>query len=232
MAYPDDFDTSAFPAGKRIAVSRTAGIWIMVSMFLIVATCIALPWIQHSKKIDPFVIYIDGPHGKWELLGHQKIRQAVPYYVSLQRSLVGVFTEKWFSVSDNMDVNEKRWSQCNRETVCANRIENSLWNERNCDIYCLASNDMYANFESKVLPLYRTVASFGERWTINPSTITVTPNGSISNFGGSWIVHAQVRSSVIGEFNIVAYVNVEHDLEHFPQTVGYYISDFNAYREQ
>ena len=30
MAYPDDFDTSAFPAGKRIAVSRTAGIWVMV----------------------------------------------------------------------------------------------------------------------------------------------------------------------------------------------------------
>ena len=232
MDYPDDFDTSAFPAGKRIAVSRAAGIWVMISFFLIVVLCLALPWVQHSRTIEPFVIYVNGAQGFWELVGHQNVKQQEPYYVPVQRALASIFTEKWFTLSDDAKINAEHWDSCNRETVCATRIENTLYNNIGCDLYCLVDDDLYQHFVKTIVPLYQTSASFGERWYVNPSTIYAEPNGNITEATGSWIVHARVRSTVNGTFNIIAYVQIERDKEVYPQTLGYYISNFNAYREQ
>jgi hypothetical protein len=232
MAYPDDFDTSAFPAGKRIAVSRTAGIWIMVSFLLIILSCLAIPWIINNKMVEPFVIYVDGPHGQWRLVGRQSARQEIPYYTSMQRALVATFVQEWFSLSDDPDRNAEHWSQCDRKTVCANRVETSLFGYTECGIYCLADETLYRTFTDKVLPLYQTTASFGERWFINPTKIFVMQNGDITESGGLWIARANVRSSLNGEFKIVAYVRVVRDMENYPQTLGYSIAEFNAYREQ
>ncbi|MBO4480658.1 MAG: hypothetical protein J5742_03490 [Alphaproteobacteria bacterium] len=232
MDYPEDFETSAFPAGKRIAVSRTAGIWIFVSFLLILFCCVAIPWIIQNRTIEPFIIYVDGANGKWELLGQQKIRQPVPYYTSMQRALVGVFTERWFTLSDNPEMNEARWNTCNRETVCANRVETTLRRNMECNIFCLAEENLYRSFADDVVPLYQSFAALGERWYVNPSRIIVTPNGNITKDGGNWIARARVRSSIHGDFQIIAYIRIERDVKLYPQTLGYYVADFNAYREQ
>ncbi|MBR4806848.1 MAG: hypothetical protein IKZ64_03405, partial [Alphaproteobacteria bacterium] len=79
---------------------------------------------------------------------------------------------------------------------------------------------------------YKQAASFGERWFVNPAKIFVMQNGNITKTGGSWIARANVRSSLNGEFKIVAYVRVVRDMEKYPQTLGYAIAEFNAYREQ
>ncbi len=232
MDYPDDFDTSAFPAGKRIAVSRTAGIWVMVSFFLIIVCCLALPWVQKNTVIDPLVVYVNGSNGTWELVGTQKTHQDMPYYVSVQRALVGLFTEKWFTLSDDATVNAERWDSCDRETVCATRVDSSLYTHAGCDLYCMTDDEFYRNFTTNVLPMYQTTASFGERWYVNPSKIIVNQNGNITDQGGEWIVRATVRSSINGNFDIIAYVQVMRDTERYPQTLGYYVSNFNSYREQ
>ena len=232
MDYPDDFNTSAFPAGKRIAVSRTAGIWVMVSFFLIIVCCLALPWIQKNMVMNPMVIYVNGASGTWELVGNQTVRQDIPYYASVQRALVGVFTKKWFTLSDDALVNAARWESCDRQTVCATRMVNSLYTNAECGLYCMTDDEFYRIFTTNVLPMYQTAASFGERWYVNSSKIDVKQNGKIDVSGGDWVVRATVRSSINGNFNIIAYVHVDRDTEHYPQNLGYYISNFNAYKEQ
>ena len=234
MDYPDDFNTSAFPAGRQIAISRTMGIWVAVSMFLIVVCAIALPWIQRNQKIDPAVVYVDGARGQWELIQNRPLDanpgQDLPYYYTVQRALVGVFTKKWFTISGTRESNDLMWAKCGRTNECSERVLNAFPNKNGCDIFCMAGDDLYKDFTINILPTYETAISFGERWRVNPARIDIEPNGDISSRGGQWIVRTRVYSNN-GEFDIVAYVNVERNETYYPQTLGYYVSDFNAYRE-
>jgi len=233
LAYPDDFDTSAFVAGRRIALSRVAAIWTMVSFFLIIATCIALPWVQKNMRVAPVVINVDGVRGEWRLVGRDAPEENVPYYQSMQRALVGIFTEKWFTVSTDADVNEMHWKSCSRTDVCSRTVANTFWNDAGCDIYCISGESMYQNFVTNVVPLYRARAEFGERWYVDVPRMEITPNGAITQNGGSWVVNARVRSNLNGDFNIIAYVKVVHDdTSRYPQTLGYYVTGFNSYRMQ
>ena len=233
MTYPDDFDTSAFVAGKRVAISRIAGIWIMVALFFIVACCIALPWLQQNQRVNPFIIYVNGSHGEWDLIGKRTAEDDISYYFSMQRALVGVFTEKWFTISGNAEQNNKNWSTCNRETVCGHGIANTFWNENGCDIYCMSGENMYQTFATTVLPIYETQVSFGERWYVDTGRMSVTPNGKITENGGTWVVRAHVRSNLNGDFDIIAYAKVVRNTTgQYPQTLGYYITGFNSYRIQ
>lgn len=231
MAYPDDFETSAFPEGKRIAVSRTVGIWCLVTFLLMIACCIALPWVAKNKTIDPFVIYVDGARGEWNLIGRPLTERDIPYYQSIQRALIGIFTEKWFTISGNISRNEKNWDRCRRDTDCVRRIPNTFADINGCDIYCIAGESMYQKFEDSVLPLYKSYEAKGERWYIDANKITVFPSGVITQAGGTWIARARVKSSIKGTFNIVAFVKIAYEPSRYPQTFGYYITSFNAYKE-
>ena len=234
MDYPDDFNTSAFPAGKLLAVSRNVGIWIAVSLFLIIVCAISLPWILHNQKIDPLVIYVDGSHGQWELVPNgalgENLHQDWSYYYATQRALVGTFTKKWFTISSSRELNDAMWARCNRATECGDRGINAFPYQDGCDIFCMAGDEVYKKFTSNVLPIYETAISFGERWRVNPSRISIEPTGGITTRGGTWIVRTRVYSNN-GEFDIVAYVGVARNESVYPQTLGYYVSEFNAYRE-
>ncbi len=234
MVYPDDFDTSAFPAGRLVAASRTLGIWIAVSLFLIAICAIALPWIRMNQKIDPLVIYVDGANGQWELVPNGQIKmnlhQDWTYYYATQRALVGIFTKKWFTISNNSESNDKMWARCARTSECNERVLNAFPNKDGCDIFCMSGEDLYKKFTTNVLPTYETAISFGERWRISPSRLDIKPSGNITANGGTWVVRSRVYSNN-GEFDIVAYVVVARNEAYYPQTLGYYVSEFNAYRE-
>lgn len=234
MAYPDDFDTSAFVAGRRIALSRTVAIWVMISMFLIIACCVALPWLQRNMRINPFIVYVNGTHGEWHLIGRDITKRDIPYFSSMQRALVGIFTEKWFTITENPEQNELHWGQCNRADICGHEIANTFWNDGGCDLYCISGENMYQNFVTNVVPLYRARESFSDRWNVDPTQMIIYPDGTPTISGGSWIVRARVRSNLNGDFNIIAYVKVARDKDtaRYPQTLGYYITGFNSYRLQ
>ncbi len=232
MDYPEDFDTPAFPAGKRIAISRTIGVWVMVAFFFVIACCVALPWLQNSRTVSPYVIYVDGMRGKWEMVGQVESQKIVPYYESVQRALAGIFTEKWFTISDNPDKNAKNWAQCNRETDCFDRISNTFESSNGCDIYCISGDNMYRRFTENVLPMYKSYESMGQRWNVDIPRIEITPSGNPTKDGGMWIVRTRVRSNFNGDFNVIAYVKIARDEARYPQTLGFYVTSFNAYREQ
>lgn len=231
LDYPDDFETSAFPAGKRIAVSRTMGIWSFVAFLIIIACCVALPWLRKNQTVNPFVIYVDNARGEWQLIGRPMGDKDTTYYQSLQRALVGIFTEKWFTISASDEKNDLNWGRCNRETDCMRHIPNTFANIDGCDIYCISGEGMYQNFVTDVVPQYRAYESAGERWHVDPNKITVFPAGTVTQNGGTWVTRARVWSSASGNFDVVAYVKVAYDPERYPQTFGYYITGFNAYRE-
>ena len=231
MDYPDDFNTSAFPSGRRVAVARTVGIWCAVAFLLIIACCIALPWVAKNKTLDPFVIYVDSARGEWNLIGRPLKERDVPYYQSVQRALIGIFTKKWFTISANTERNEKNWDRCTRDTDCALRIPNTFPDIKGCDIYCISGDPLYKKFVDDVLPLYRMTEEKNERWYVDANKITVFPSSPITEKGGTWVVHARVKSSIKGNFDIVAFVTIAYNPSRYPQTFGYYITDFNAYRE-
>ncbi|MBQ6736529.1 MAG: hypothetical protein IJQ90_03520 [Alphaproteobacteria bacterium] len=231
MDYPDDFDTSAFPAGKRVAVSRTMGIWSAIAFIVIICACVALPWMRRNQTINPFVIYVDSARGEWQLIGRPRGEKNIPYYQSVQRALVGIFTEKWFTVTGNTEKNARNWERCNRETECTRRVPNTFASVGGCDIYCVSGESMYQKFVTDVLPQYRAYESAGERLYIDPNKITVFPGGTITQNGGTWVARGRVYSNTNGNFDIIAYVKVAYDASRYPQTLGYYIAGFNAYRE-
>ncbi|MBO4582478.1 MAG: hypothetical protein J5714_00270 [Alphaproteobacteria bacterium] len=235
MDYPEDFDTPAFPAGRRIALSRTIGVWVLVAFFLVIACCIALPWLQNSRTVSPYVIYVDGMRGRWEMVGQVRPNIVVPYYDSMQRAIAGIFTKKWFTISDNPNLNSKNWAQCDRTADCTDQISNTFETSSGCDLYCMAGDNMFRNFTEKVLPIYRSYESVGQRWYVDPNKITISSGdrGKIAGKdGGTWVVRARVRSNLNGDFDVIAYVKIARDVERYPQTLGFYVTDFKAYREQ
>lgn len=232
MNYPDDFDTPAFPAGKRIAVSRVMAIWSMCLLFLILGCCIALPWLQRHKTISPFVIYVDGPHGEWGLINDSTPQSAISYNYSIQRAMVGIFTERWFTIFRGQNRNERNWGMCDRVEFCAERVPTTMWDTNGCGIYCIADDHLYENFVIDVLPSYQERFKMGETWRINPNRLDIQPLGTISERGGTWVVHGRVRSNLNGDFNIVAYVRLGRDLKRYPQSLGYYIASYNAFRDE
>ncbi|MCR4917463.1 MAG: hypothetical protein K5912_00785 [Alphaproteobacteria bacterium] len=228
MDYPENFDTQAFPAGKRIAVSRFVGICTMVSLFLILVSCVTLLWIIKSQKINPTLIYVVPNQGIWETVGKTHEKCQIEYYHSLQQSLVSIFTEKWFTISADVNKNNDLWGACEKRSLgCAGR---TLSQEPKCEIYCMTNDAMYNKFIHDVLPMYQSNVLMGQRWVPNIKTISAKPNGTITKDGGIWVVTAVVQSNLNGHFRILGYATVKRDTLRYPKTLGYYISDFNSYR--
>jgi hypothetical protein len=58
----------------------------------------------------------------------------------------------------------------------------------------------------------------------------MTPMGDVESSGAIWQIHTVIESNLYGPINIVAYATVANSKLDYPQTMGYYISDFNAYK--
>lgn len=230
MRYPDEFNIPTFPAGPRIASSRILSIAIMIAFFLIVCTCGLILWLQHSVQVHPFLVSINKITGNWEIVGHQHGTELeMPTTQALQESVLGKFVRNWFWIAENQDINTKRWEMCDRASACA--PENKTGVETGaCGIYCLTGNDMFSRFSVHVKPGHQARASNGEVWRIDMSSIRMTPIGEVAPNGGAWQIHAKIISNKTAPIQILAYVSVGRNMDSYPQTLGYYVADFNAYK--
>ncbi len=227
MEYPNDFDTPAFPAGKRIAISRAMAIAISVAFMLIVFMCGLLLWSMKSVRVDPFLISIDKTTGMWSIVGHTHNNEFAAAR-TLQESVVGQFTQQWLTINEDIAQNNTIWQKCNRED-CITDGKVAV-NPNKCAIYCAASDALYSRFDAQVMPDYRERVMSGEVWTVDMSSLNITPLSPIKATGGAWRVTANVQSTQIGTFSILAFVQVAKDVASFPKTLGFYVDDFNAYR--
>lgn len=231
MDYPNDFNTPAFPAGSRIAISRFMAIASCVLFVVIIFMCALLLWAVRSQRVDPFIVSVDEITGQWNIVGHSDGNGPLeyPYLWSLQQSVIADFTADWLSISTNPSENEAVWKTCDRKTDCS--TESTLpYGDKSCSLFCISGEDLFSDFVYDIVPDYQERVSNGERWVVDKTAIQMEPAGTINDNGGTWRVSATVQSNINGDMNIIAFVKVVRNPSLYPQTLGYYVADFNAYK--
>ena len=227
MSYPDDFNVPTFTAGKSIAVSRMAGIGIMSGFLIIIFLCGILIWTMHSVRVEPYILTTGGINDQWNVVtaGNARPRLEMTRYQVVQQSLVWKFVQNWFSISTDVDANLALWdASCQR-----NECNVSDTATTSCTIYCTTSDDLFRRFKEDVLPTYQDLAEKKSFWSPIIDSIHITPVGRVTDAGGTWRIKMSVATPD-GNMNIMAYAKVVKSKLFYPATLGYYISDFNAYR--
>lgn len=224
MNYPDNFETPAFPAGARIAVSRVAAIWVSVVFLLVLFVCGVLVWSTRSQRVHPFLVAVNETPNEWRIVGHDHGKRTLTYVRALQESVVGKFTELRFHISGDERTNDMMWTPCDVATDCATS------GTGRCRLFCAGGEDVFSKFHDYVLPDYRARADAGERWSVDMETIRISPVGQIQENGGVWRVRVTIISNLTAPINVIAYARVARDIKKYPRTLGYYVMDFNAYR--
>ena len=212
-----------FPAGPRIAVSRVMAIGIMVVFLLIIITGGLIIWSSRSQAIHPFLVTVDGLTGTWQVVGHDHNEKSITQNQALQESVVANFTRAWFSVSTDATGNDLIW------TSYADRAECQT-NRDNAQIFCNAGEDLYNYFIYQIVPDYINQADTGDVWSVTPDDIYVQPMADLTDKGGTWIIKTNVYSTTFGYIPIIAYATVGNNMELYPQNMGFYVVDFDAYR--
>ena len=228
MEYPNDFNTPAFPAGKSIAFSRRVSIWISILFFLIIASCGLILLFLHLRTNYPFLISVDLFTNDWNVIAYpgKDTKETLPRYQVIQEKLVSVYATNWFTIDKNQKINDSRWMECSEEDC----YDAQQYNPDNteCVMYCSSDSKLFKIFTEKVVPEYKAlIKDRNETWSVGNMMITAT---DISESKSSWQVYATIHSSNVGNFNILAFVEIERDANMYPANLGYFVKDFNAYR--
>ncbi len=227
LDYPDNFETPAFPAGKRIAVSRMMAIATSVAFFLIVCVCGLIIWTTRGATVEPFIISIDKITGAWSIVGHPHGQMAYSATRTMQESVIANFTRDWFTVSGDAD-NIAMWQSCEREQCRSD--DAPAHTDKTCAMYCAASDSVFNTFVYNVIPNWQDVAARGGRMTVDTTSMQIAPIGQITKNGGTWSIQATVSSTLDGDMQIIAFAKVARQTSWYPRTLGYYIAGFNTYR--
>lgn len=228
LDYPNNFDTPAFPAGKRIAVSRAASILVSLLFFLIICVCGLLIWTTRSATVEPFIISVDNVTGTWTTVerAHGRVKYTVAR--TMQESLVANFTRDWFTVGDDAE-NQALWKTCDREQDCASDNA-TAYTDKTYAICCATSDEVFNKFIYKVVPTWQDIAAASGRLVLDTSSLRIEPVGGVGDGGGMWRLRATISGNVTPSMQIIAFMRVGRDTKSYPRTLGYYITDFNAYR--
>lgn len=229
MDYPNNFNVPAFPAGKTIAFTRTVSVWISIVFFFIIALCGFLLLNTHLRTNFPFLISINPITEDWNVIAYPGEREKpVPQYQYIQEKLVNDFVRDWFTISANQDVNSQIWEKCSSDE-CQDSSQFNPTNKK-CALSCKSNDAVFESFTKNVLPNYRArIDQANEQWSIQNKGLLINPH-MVSEKGSTWQVYAIVNSSVMGNFNVLIFIDVERDTNLYPSTFGYYINQFNSYR--
>ena len=228
MGYPNDFNIPAFPAGKTIALTRSVSVWISVVFFLIVAVCCFILLGIRYKTNYPFLISIDPITDDWNVVTYPKEKQKEVYqqYEFIQEKLVNDFVVNWFTISSNKQINEDRWSECSVDE-CGDPEQFNPANTY-CALVCKSDSAVFKDFQDNVLPLYRAMINqASETWRIVGKQILPI---KMSENGSQWQVYIVIQSAVMGQFNVLAFVDIARRIDMYPATFGYYVKQYNSYR--
>ena len=230
MEYPADFETTGFPEGKVLATNRVVATFIMLVICLFIVMCGMLLWAQRSVHIHPFLVSIDSVTGQWSIVGHQHgDYKEVNNHMSLVESVIARFVKYRFSISNNDAVNEAIWQRCDLETDCslAAHQKNSIIDPDTCGLYCTTNNQLFDEFTTNVIPVYKQYAIANDVRTVNMSTMRFRLLRGLV-----FQVQFTIKSTLYGDMKILGYAVLERDTAHYPYSLGYYVSNFSAYRIQ
>lgn len=231
MDYPDNFDIPAFPAGTRIAISRFMAIASCVLFVLIIFACVVLLWSLRSGRVDPFIVSVDDITGQWTVVGHSHGNGPIEYPAlwSFQQSVVGNFAANWFTISEITSENDAMWQTCKRDEMCGEKSKRGF-DDKTCTLFCSSGEELFNRFIYDVVPDYQSRVAKGEYWVVDKTQFQIEPAGEINVSGGTWRILATIKSNISGDMTVFAFAKVARNPENYPQTLGYYVADFNAYK--
>lgn len=225
LKYPDNFNTPTFPAGPRIALSRVMAIGIMVVFALIIVVGGMIFWASRSQQVHPFLVSIDNITGAWSVVGHDHGERTMSTNRAMQESVIAEFTKNWFTVSLNQSENDDMWYGFEDKDEC-----NADNHPAKAQIFCASDADLYNNFMYTVVPQYQAYVAAGETWSVNIDNIYINETADVTDNGGTWQILATIDSNIYGPISVMAYVTLGQDTIMYPRTLGFYVTDFNAYR--
>ena len=227
MNYPDDFNVPTFAAGKSIATSRAMGIGIMSGFLIIIFLCGILVWTIRSVRVEPYILATGGINDEWVVIAPSNERPRIEMSRNqvIQQSLLWKFVQDWFLISKDKEVNAKLWDSSCQRTDCD--TSDTL---TPCKIFCAVGDELFRRFKQDVLPTYEKIVSNTDSWSPNVDSIRITPVGRVSDAGGTWRVELSVTRGDGTIMNILAYAKIAQSRKFHDSTMGYYITDFNAYR--
>ena len=228
MDYPNNFNVPAFPAGKTIAFARSVSIWISIVFFLIIAACGFLLLDMHLRKNFPFLISINPITEDWTVVAYPGEKtKPVPQYQYIQEKLVNDFVKDWFTISANQEINQQTWKKCSIDE-CKEPGQFSPIN-KNCALCCKSDSAVFEDFTQRVLPNYKArIDQAKETWTLQKG-ILINPV-YVSEKNSKWQVYGVINSSVMGDFDILVFIDIERNIDLYPSTFGYFVNKFNSYR--
>ncbi len=229
MEYPDDFNTPAFPAGKRIAVARAMAIAAMAGLLLVAFLCLFIFWGTRSRRVDPFIISMNPTTGEWTIVGHSHDENTYSVAHNTQVAVVGNFVRDWFALSSDTTRNQNLWAACDAGKLCTEYAD-LPYGTRMGAICCASADGVYSMFMKTVVPDYTAWSAAGETLSLDMDSMEIIPVGVVKNNGGTWRVLATVNATVAGPIQVIAYVGVGRDDARYPRTFGYHITKFNSYR--
>ena len=198
LKYPDDFNTPAFPEGKFIAVSRFMATAVMIIFFIIVCLCGFIFWVKKTQDVSPFLVYMGQNNERWTMVAHDNHLTEIPAFYALQESALNKFIRNWFTINDDVWLNQAIWAECSRSSDECLNYEDDDSNIDTCAIYCASSDAVFHNFQTVVLPAYSTLEEEGEPvWTVQK--VFIRPADSwklVTEKGGLWYFNVWVKTGI------------------------------------
>ncbi len=241
LNYPQDFDTPAFPAGRSLAINRFMAIGIAAMAFAVMVMCGLVWWVGQSRRIDPFLVSINPVTGMWNNVGHSHGENTVDINRAMQESVAGQFVENWFTISEMAQLNNARWQPCRRDEITD--TNDTEYADNTYAISCRASQELYSHFVRDVMPEYTQRVENGERWVLDRARIQIEPvsvptvktgmfSAPVETFehGATWRMWTVIQSNISGDMNVVAFIKINRDVARYPETMGFFVTEFNAYK--
>jgi hypothetical protein len=220
--YPNDFDTSVFPAGRSLALSRWMSVWTVIALAVVGVLAVLVVLAGRAVRTQPYLISINRATGEWSVFLPNAEKQPAPKPTDvIQQAVVGNYMKMWFRLSNDMAENNIAWCGCEFEKCDPSPVV--------CKLCCASAPDLYKSFADNVLTNYKLRGAAGETWALDDASIMITPLFETTDAGGAWRASAVLRSSRFGAKQITAYVAVSRDATRFPMSMGFYVSDFSSY---
>jgi hypothetical protein len=223
MDFPNDYDTRMFPDARYLALARAFAVWSAVLFLVVMALAGMLVWTMRANRADPVLISISKNGASWTAISDNKTgRLEYPAFRAIQEAAIGNFAKMWFRISGDQEENEANWCRCDRAKCFGDAAPR-------CSVCCAAGDTLFASFSEIVNGDYRARAAGGEEWRLDDDSIRAVPVGSESEAGGLWRLTASLETGGGRGRKIEAFVRTAKAGEGYPATLGYYITDFNAY---
>ncbi len=220
MQYPDDFNTPAFPAGKRIAVARVMAIAISIGLLIAVFLSGMILWAAKSKTIEPFLISVNPGTGAWTLVGHGHRREHNATYM-IQESVIRRFVKNWFEISGDSTKNDARWELCGMDFCNSNEYRAA---SQKCALACISGTDLMENFVYTIVPTYQDFIAAGGTWILDEINLELTPMGDVTRNGVMWKISGRIVANYTTPADFVAFARIGWSAENYQQTMGYYVA--------